>query len=166
MPDLQNNIWKTLNGGYKIPFDASIPLTQLQSTNDSKEISDIFAELWDNLHHQGDIGEVSYYSVPVLVNICIDKKSIDWNYVGLCVLIENRRLDRHNPPLPTGIEQDYLHSLKRLEQYLIANLNRIKDKIAFQLTLSLFATLNGQRGLGKVIELMDDDIIEDFLERY
>ena len=77
--DLQNDIWKKLDGGYKIPYDASVPLRQLQLSNDKKSIDNIITELWDNLHHQGDVGLASYFSVPQLVDICIDKKSLDWN---------------------------------------------------------------------------------------
>ncbi len=72
--NLQNDKWISLYGGYKIPYDASILLRQLRSTNDQKIVANIFTELWDNLHHQGDVGLASYFSVPPLVDICIEKK--------------------------------------------------------------------------------------------
>ncbi len=58
--DLENNIWINLNGGYKIPFNASIALKKLKE-NDIDLLDDSFNELWDNLHHQGDVGVVSYF---------------------------------------------------------------------------------------------------------
>ena len=164
--NLDNNIWTNLIGGYKIPFDASIPLRQLYLTNDNGLIENIFADLWDNLHHQGDLGLASYFSVPHLVDICIDKKSLDWNYIGLCVVIENCRLSNDNPLLPTELEQDYFNALKRLEEYLLTNFKNIKDKTSFRLTLSLFAILNGQRDLGNSIQQLDEDVIQDFLNKY
>ena len=164
--DLENNIWTNLDGGYKIPYDASVPLKKLRLTNDTELINKIFAELWDNLHHQGDLGLASYFSVPHLVDICIDRKSLDWNFVGLCVLIENRRLTNDNPLLPKKLEQDYFDALIKFEQYLLTNLKSIQDKTTFRWTLSLFATLNGQRELGKAIEQLDEDILEEFLQQY
>ena len=164
--NLDNNIWTNLIGGYKIPFDASIPLRQLYLTNDNGLIENIFADLWDTLHHQGDLGLASYFSVPHLVDICIDKKSLDWNYIGLCVVIENCRLSNDNPLLPTELEQDYFNALKRLEEYLLTNFKNIKDKTSFRLTLSLFAILNGQRDLGNSIQQLDEDVIQDFLNKY
>jgi len=163
---LENNIWTNFDGGYKIPFDASIPLRQLWLTDDKKLIERIFADLWDNLHHQGDVGLASYFSVPQLVDICIDKKSLDWNFIGLCVLIENCRLSNDNPSLPKELEHDYFNSLKRFEQYLLTNFKSIKNKTTFRLTLSLFAILNGQRDLGKAIQQLDEDIIDEFLDQF
>lgn len=164
--DLDNKIWSTINGGYKIPFDASIPLKQLRSTTDQKIIFDLFADLWDNLHHQGDVGLASYLAVPQLVTICIDKKSFDWNFVGLCVVIEHCRQAEHNPKLPTEYNDIYFNALKKLEQYLLDNFKSIKDPTTLRLTLSLFATLNGQADLGKAIENLDADVIQEFLGQF
>jgi hypothetical protein len=164
--DLDNKIWSTIDGGYKIPFDASIPLKQLHSTNDMKVIADIFADLWDNLHHQGDVGLASYLAVPQLVAICVGKKSFDWNFVGLCVVIEHCRQAEHNPKLPTEYNDIYFNGLKKLEQYLLDNFKSIKDPTTLRLTLSLFATLSGQADLGRAIENMDEDVIQEFLEQF
>lgn len=164
--DLDNKIWSTFNGGYKIPFDASIPLKKLRSTSDLKVIADIFADLWGNLHLQGDVGLASYLAVPQLVTICIDKKSFDWNFVGLCVVIEHCRQAEHNPKLPTEYNDIYFDALKKFEQYLLDNFKSIKDPTTLRLTLSLLATLNGQADLGKAIENMDEDVIQEFLEQF
>ena len=164
--DLDNKIWQTLDGGYKIPFDASIPLKKLQSTTDQKIIADIFADLWDNLHHQGDIGLASYLTLPQLVTICIDKKSFDWNFVGLCIVIEHCRQTDHNPKLPDEFKSEYFDALKTLEQYLLTNFKSIKDPTTLRLTLALLATVNGQVELGKAIENLDEDMVKDFLEQF
>lgn len=164
--DLDNKIWSTIDGGYKIPYDASIPLKQLRSTNDPKLISDIFADLWENLHHQGDIGLASYLSVPHLVTICMDKKSLDWNFVGLCLVIEHCRLTESNPLLPNEYKEIYFQALNKLQQYLLDNFKNIEEPSTLRLTLSYFATLKGQVKLGKAIEKMDEDVIQGFLEQF
>lgn len=135
--------WETLEGGYKIPYNASIPMRKLQATQDSAMTAQVFNELWENLHHQGDVGLASYYSVPQLVDICIEKKSFDWNYVGLCVIIEHCRLSEHNPKLPEEFKPYYFNSLMKLEEYLLLNFKQIKDPTSLRLSLALFATVGG-----------------------
>ena len=129
-------------------------------------MEEIFKELWDNLHHKGHVGLASYLAVPQLVSICITKKSLDHNFIGLCVLIENRRLEEHNPELPIEYQDHYFESLTQFEKYLLLNFKNITDQTALRLALALFATVNGQPGLGKAIELLDEDLIPEFLEQY
>ena len=164
--DLDNRLWATFSGGYKIPYDASKPLRKLRDATRQDEYSVIFAELWDNLHHQGDVGLASYLAVPQLLSICINKQSRDCNFIGLCVLIENCRLEPHNPDLPPEYQNLYFDSLKELESYLLLNFKSITDQDALRFSLALLATLNGQPGLGKAIELLDEDLISEFLQQY
>ena len=164
--DLDNRIWATLQGGYKIPYNASRPLKKLRDATRQEEFAIIFNELWDNLHHQGDVGVASYLSIPQLVSICINKKSLDWNFIGLCVLIENCRLDEHNPELPKEYQDVYFEALSQFERYLLLNFKSITDQTALRLTLGLFATVNGQSGLGRAIEILDEDMLPEFLEQH
>jgi hypothetical protein len=164
--DLDNKIWSNVEGGYKIPYNASRPLRKLRDATQKDEIENIFAELWENLHHQGDVGLASYLAVPQLVSICIEKKSLDWNFIGLCVLIENSRIEEHNPQLPVEFQDLYFDSLVQFEKYLLLNFKSIADRDALRLTLALFATVNGQPGLGKAIENLDEDLLKEFLEEY
>lgn len=82
------------------------------------------------------------------------------------MLIEHCRLSSDNPVLPKELEHDYFESLKKLEQYLLTNFKTIQDETALRETLSLFATLNGQRDLGKAIQLLDDDMLKEFLGKF
>lgn len=125
--DLDNIIWRKLQGGYKMVYDASRPLKKLKAANRQNEMNAIFDELWENLHHQGDVGTASYLAVSHLVEICIEKKSLDWNFIGLCVLIENNRLQEHNPELPDEFQDIYFEGLSRLENYLLLNFKNITD---------------------------------------
>ena len=164
--DLQDPIWATLKGGYKIPYNASKPLRKLQNAGSRDEMQVIFDELWENLHHQGDVGIASYLAVPQLINICVDKKSLDWNFIGLCTLIENSRLDIRNPELPEEYDELYFGSLTQFEKYLLLNFKNISDRTALRLTLALLATINGQPGLGKAIENLDEGALEEFLQQF
>jgi hypothetical protein len=164
--DLDDRIWATLEGGYKIPYNASRPLKKLRDATRQNEFAVIFAELWDNLHHQGDVGIASYLAIPQLVSICINKKSLDWNFIGLCVVIENCRLDGNNPELPEEYHNSYFESLSQLERYLLLNFKSITDQTALRLSLALFATVNGQPDLGKAIEILEEDLLQEFLEEH
>lgn len=162
---LEDNKWKMLEGGYKIPYDASIPLRKLRD-GQASDNAGVFDELWENLHHQGDVGLASYYSVPHLVDICLERNSFDWNYIGLCLVIEHRRQDSSNPRLPEELKSAYFDSLVKLEEYLLTNFKQIKDPTSLRLSLALFATVGGQSDLGRAIENMNEDVVKEFLEQF
>jgi len=88
--ELTDKIWKELKGGYKILYDVSIPLGQLENSDDDEAISKVWDELWNELHHQGDVGIASYLAVPQLVRIGIKKDLFDWNLLGICSVIEQQ----------------------------------------------------------------------------
>jgi len=164
--DLDDKIWTTLQGGNKFPYNASRPLKRLRDSTKQDDSETIFTELWDNLHHQGDVGMASYLAIPQLIAICMNKNSLDRNYIGLCVKIENCRLEGHNPELPGEYQDLYFGSLTQFERYLLINFKNITDQTALRLTLALFATVNGQPGLGKAIEVLDEDLLPVFLEQH
>src|SRR5450432_1042387 len=161
--DLQDRAWELLDGGYRIPYDASKPLKKLNGAITQKEQQELFIELWENLHHQGDVGLASYLAVPHLIDICIENKSLNWNFIGLCVTIENCRISGENPEIPSQFVDHYLGSLSKFEKYLLLNLKNINDRDAFRLTLALFAGANGQPKLSKAIEILDEYAVDDFL---
>src|SRR5688500_170347 len=88
---LNDKLWKELQGGYKTDYDASVPLRQLEETKDEKGIKKVYDELWNELHHQGDVGLASYLALPQLVRIGKSRGLFDWNLLGLCTVIELQR---------------------------------------------------------------------------
>ena len=66
MLSLNDERWQNLDGGYRTQFDPTSLLSQLESGQGSKAA---WHELWEGLHHQGDVGEASYAAVPHLVRI-------------------------------------------------------------------------------------------------
>src|SRR5207244_1636386 len=129
---------------------------------DAEESQIIFDELWDNLHHQGEVGLASYLAVTALIEICMDKKSFDWNFIGLIITIENARIRGKNPELPLEFDDLYFGSIVKFEDYLHSNFKSITDSSALRMALALFATANGQPELGHAIQVLNEDLLTEF----
>jgi hypothetical protein len=56
--------WRALKGGYREIYDPTPALARLES---GVALGEAWEELWNELHHQGDVGEASYTVVPGLV---------------------------------------------------------------------------------------------------
>jgi hypothetical protein len=166
MITLDDPLWKTLEGGYKILYDASIPLKKLQQATDSKEIEEVWSELWNELHHQGDVGIASYLAVPQLAQIGATKDLYNWNLLGICSVIEQQRHLGDNPQLPREYQDYYNDGLEVLKRFVIANINRQTDDTTFRAALSTLAVCAGQIKLSKAINELEDDILEEFLEQF
>jgi len=166
MITLDDPIWRTLEGGYKILYDASIPLRKLQQTNDIKVIQEVWTELWDELHHQGDVGIASYLAVPQLARIGVNKDLYNWNLLGICSVIEQQRHMGDNPQLPEEYQDYYNDGIQVLKQFIVANINRETDETTFRVALSTLAVCNGQIKLSKAISELEDDVLEEFLKQF
>ena len=165
--ELTDKIWKELDGGYKQPYDASIPLNQLENSDNPEAISKVFKELWNELHHQGDVGLASYFAIPQLVRIGIKKDLFDWNLLGLCCVIEQQRHLGNNPTLPVEFQDYYSKGLSDLKGFVIKHLNESLDKTTSIMALATIATCDGHCKLGKaILEMEDEDLINEFLEQF
>ncbi len=166
MINLDNSLWQTLEGGYKIIYDVSIPLRELEITTDSQTIENIWKELWDELHHQGNVGLASYLAVPQLARIATARNFYNWNLLGICCVIEQQRQLNENPQLPVEFENYYKEGLQTLKQFVIDNLNKEASETTFRMALATLAVCSGQVKLSKAITEMEGDIMEDFLEQF
>lgn len=166
MINLDEQIWKALEGGYRIPYDVSIPLKKLENTSDPKTIERIWSELWNELHHQGDVGVASYLAVPQLVRIAKLKDFYNWNFLGIWCVIEQQRLLGNNPSLPEKYKGYYFSGLNNLNEFVIKNIARETDDITFRIALSTLALCSKQIKLSKAIMNLDDDTMDEFLEQF
>lgn len=166
MVNLNSNIWSSLEGGYKQPYDASVPLRKLEAAGTASEVAVLYEELWNELHHQGDVGIASYLAVPHLVRIARDKKLFDWNLLGLCCTIEQQRHQEGNPALPVEFTTEYMAALSDLSQLVLENFKGDMNDELMRTALSALATCSGRITLGKAILEMSDDVLEEFLQNY
>jgi hypothetical protein len=165
---LTDTIWQRMEGGYhRILYDASIPLRQLEKTNDLDTIDKLLDELWDELHHQGNVGLASYLSLPQLVQIARIKGIFTWRLLGLCSIIERQRHEEMNPELPVEFQSYYEQGLENLVKFISDNLNQNVESETFAVALSTLAVCHKQFKLGKAIEeLADDTVLDEFLEQF
>ena len=66
MLSLDDPRWRTLRGGYRVPYDPTPALRRLAAEWVNEPA---WEELWNELHHQGDLDEASYAALTVIVNL-------------------------------------------------------------------------------------------------
>lgn len=167
MIQLNDKKWKDFDGGYRMPYDASVALTSLEQASTPSEIDAIFSELWDELHHQGDVGLASYLSVPHLIRIAKERELFNFNIFGLIATIEIAR-HRDNPPLPEQFQEEYLQALTEgIPELVKIGLAREWDLTLASAVLSALAVSKGHLPMAEAIDKMEDEeLTNEFLENY
>lgn len=152
---LDDPLWPTLEGGYRQPYDVSQPLKALQAGDD------VWHELWEELHHQGDVGVASYAAVPQLVAICSGAAERSVDFYALIALIELERHRRHNPPLPDWLRESYHAAWAQLPRIAAHDLQGDGEPVVLSAVLAL---AKGKLKLGAMLMHMDSSEMDDWLE--
>lgn len=152
--------WNELSGGYG---DYN-PITALIKLENDEDVEEAWAELWEELHHQGDIGTASYAAVPHLVRIHKAKRNPDWNLYALVSVIEIERNRKTNPVLPDWLKESYQDAWKILFETALSDLPNAKDEITVRVILGVIALAKGMLKLGSFIIDSDDSEISEYLE--
>src|SRR4051812_28448605 len=95
--------WSRLTDASGEPYDPR-PALNAVVNGDAAEGYD---ELWERLHHQGDLGTAAYAAVPELVRIVQGARLPDWRAYALIATIEERRNAEGSPPLPQWLSEPY-----------------------------------------------------------
>jgi hypothetical protein len=163
MIELDDPIWETFIGGYRLPYNASPYLQALENgTIDTKQI---WEEFWAELQHQGDVDIASYAVVPHLVRISIKRELLDENVFALVAVIEERRVFWKNPQLPQWLENDYHSSIKKLAEFGAQNFSKDWSKELTQAFLAVAAFSKGFPNSGRMlIEFSDEEMERNFKE--
>jgi hypothetical protein len=161
MLPLDDPKWDKLQGGYRLPYNPSSALRNLES---NVEIAAAWEELWTELHHQGDVGEASYAAVPHLVRIQRERGDLGWNLYALASVIEVERRRKGNPPLPEWLAESYYRSWRDLVEIGMAELNQEDDPLTIRCILGALALAKGAVKLGALISYLDESEIDVILE--
>ncbi len=109
--------WTELCGGYRTPYDPRSAVSRL-SGDDAQAA---WAELWQELYHQGDVGEASYAAVPLLIDMHEARGVADWNTYAIAATIEEARQTLHNPKVPDWLLEEYNEAWRNLMFISIIN---------------------------------------------
>jgi hypothetical protein len=155
---LDDQRWTEMKGGYRVPFDPRPLLHQLESDTD---IQRCWEEIWQELYHQGDVGEASYAAVPHLVRIYKNRGKIDWNTYALVSTIELARNVGNNPNIPAWLRKGYEDAIDRLAMTGLGEIAQAKDIETIRGILAITAIWKGLRTYARfIIDFSEDELNE------
>ena len=158
MLKLDDKRWQSLEGGYRTPFDARPLLSNLDTNKDAKTT---WHDLWEGLHHQGDVGEASYAAVPHLVRIYRKGGVIDWNTYAIVAVIELARNRGRNPEVPKWLEEDYFQAIRDLAAVGAEEVLETKNSEEIRAILSILAIFAGARTHAKfLLDYSAEELLE------
>ena len=158
MLKLDDKSWQNLEGGYRTPFDARPLLSNLDTNKDTKTA---WHDLWEGLHHQGDVGEASYAAVPHLVRIYRKGGVIDWNTYAIVAVIELARNRGKNPEVPKWLEEDYFQAIRDLAAVGAEEVLETKNSEEIRAILSILAIFAGARTHAKfLLDYSAEELLE------
>jgi len=147
-----------MTGGYKMLLD---PRPLLQQLKDEDDTTEVWKELWNELHHQGDVGDASFASVPFLVQSYRQKGVIDWNTYALVAVIELARRDGKNPDVPQWLADDYFQAIRELAETGATELFKGGNADDVRAILSVIAIQRGLRTHGSFLVKYSEEELQD-----
>ena len=155
--------WKDYRSGYsRRPVDVRNWIRPLLA---SKPVgAEHWDFLWDELHHQGTLGEASYAVIPYLVEYVRRSADLNWNIFAFVACVELQRTEAENPAVPQEIEKAYMESLRELPELALRessgdswNAEQVRSVAA------CMALSKGQRLLARAYLELSEDGARQFL---
>ncbi|MEO0332481.1 MAG: hypothetical protein AAF223_12490 [Bacteroidota bacterium] len=162
MRTLDDVIWKTLTGGYQNPYDASIALKKLEDSTTNENEESIWEELWDELHHQGDIGTASLLTIPQLVRIYKRKGKVNYHLFAFITTIELARFN-DSVQLPDSFQGEYEEALEQIPDLINFVKDQVWDSVLTASVLSATAIWKKQYKMAEVISELENEDLTDYL---
>jgi hypothetical protein len=158
MLGFEDERWKELEAGYRVPIDLRPLLQRLESARD---VEGSWHEFWQELYHQGDVGVGSFVAVPHLVRIHRIRGTSDWNTYAIAAAVELARANRGNPDVPVWAREAYDQALRDLARIGLEQLPAAEDRETVRSILGLLAVVYGARTYGRVlVEFTEDEVLE------
>ena len=152
--------WSILLGGYRMPYDPRNALRMLASDRNS---ATAWNELWNELHHQGDVGDASYAALPHLVRIYAENGSGDWNTYAIAAVIDEALRSGRNPELPAFLTVDYRMAWQQLAEIGLRELPLAHDRLLIRSIIGVLAIWKGQFDLGTLASGYTQEEVEELM---
>ena len=111
--------WKHYRSGYsRGPMDVTEWIQPLLSARRVDSVHWDF--LWQELHHQGTVGEASYAVIPYLARYVSQSGDLPSDIFAFAAIVELRRTESDNPPIPHEIEDSYAEALQVLPRLAVS----------------------------------------------
>jgi len=163
MLELSDPRWTRLAGGRRTHFDPRPALDLLES---GKDVERAWEELWDGLHHQGDVDTAAYAAVPHLVRIHRRRGVPDWNTYAIVGAIERERHARRNPTVPDWLASGYEQGWREIIEVALRDLEHSEDPLLVQSALGVIAMARGLRRTAAILLDFTEDELEEMVSRY
>ena len=163
MLELNDPRWGQLAGGRRIPLDTTQALRQLAS---GEAVEWAWSELWDGLHHQGDVDTAAYAAVPHVVRIHRQRDVPDWSTYAILGAIERGRHARRNPAIPDWLASGYQSAWHEIIELALRDLERSEDPLLVQSALGAIAMARGLRRTAEILLDFTEDELEEMVREY
>lgn len=163
MTDLDQPIWNELKGAYGSPYNAA-PVLRALETASSDEEGPLWATLWEELYHQGDIGEAAYFAVPHLVRIAGSKPVLTPETFTFVAVVELERPRQPDPEPPARAAEAYRAALESLPNMIATHPHRAWSAELAQAICAALAATRGQGELARAVLELDPETTRAFLK--
>lgn len=164
MLDFDDPRWLTMTAGYRKAYDPRSVLLRLDESQGRDGAA--WNELWEELYHQGDVGEVSYAVIPHLVRIIGSSSAVDWNLFGLANIIEIQRHAKSNPDLPTWLANSYVNAWITLRELAVRELAQEKEPWRLRVLFSTIALASHDFRMGSLLTHWESSDVDELAETY
>jgi hypothetical protein len=144
--------WSGLTDANGNSYDPSAALTAIANGN----FAEGYDELWQRVHHQGELGTAAYAVVPELVRLMQSARLPDWRAYALIATIDECRKSR-GPSVPAWLVQDYAAAMIDVVQPATDHLRATDADLEVRSLLATIAQAKGQRTIGAISLWTEDE---------
>lgn len=145
--------WSRLTDANRALYDPRPALDAVASGDASKGYDD----LWQRVHHQGELGTAAYAVLPELVRLMNNRARPDWRAYSLIATIAERREVAGSPPFPAWLQEAYAAAMREVVQPALAHLAEAEDDLDVRSLLAVLAHAKGQRTIGAIALWTEDE---------
>jgi len=150
--ELDDPRWSQLRGAYGRLYDPRAAVRRLLDGDTSA-----WDELWEDLYHQGEVGEASYAALPLLVTAHEGLAGDEWNAYALAATIEIARHDKRNPAVPDWLLASYQRGWQELESFALRDFQTAAGEDLVDSIIAVLALARQRYTLGRMAMLSEDE---------